>query len=101
MRPPPTDDHALSTMMIVYKAAGKPQLMAELYEEAVKVQPSQELYRQLFTVFMRCNDLVKQQQAAMKLNRCATWCAQLSVCRRSPCSVGRGASTAAAQPWKG
>lgn len=57
-------------MMIVYKAANKVPLMAPAYEAAIAAEPSQELHRQLFAIYIRCSDLVKQQQVAMKLNRC-------------------------------
>lgn len=65
----PTDEHLLHTMGLVYKPAGQVAKLAEAYEAAVAVNPSEEMQRHLFGMHIRCGDLVKQQQVAMKLNR--------------------------------
>jgi hypothetical protein len=65
----PTDEHLLQTMMLVYKPAGEMGKMAEAYEAAGAVNPNEDTQRQLFGIYIRCGNLVKQQQVAMKLNR--------------------------------
>eukprot|EP00873_Tetraselmis_striata_P024799 jgi/Tetstr1/445063/TSEL_032868.t1 len=66
----PSDDHLLNTMALVYKPAGEMGKMAEAYEAAAAAAPGDEdLQRQVFGMHIRCGNLVKQQQTAMKLSR--------------------------------
>ena len=56
--------------MIVYKSARKVELLVPSLEAAAAAaDPSSDLYLQLFAIYLRTGDLVKQQQTAMKLSK--------------------------------
>ncbi|XP_076363781.1 phagocyte signaling impaired isoform X2 [Tachypleus tridentatus] len=64
----PTDDATLQAMTICYRELQKPELIADIYETAVKKEPqNEELYSHLFMAYVRLGNYKKQQQTAMVL----------------------------------
>ena len=70
---PPVNEHVLSTLNMVFKAAGMPQEMTAAYEAAFKAEPdNMELASGLFGAYMRGSDFAKAQQLSMKMHKLAT-----------------------------
>ncbi|XP_046415416.1 N-alpha-acetyltransferase 25, NatB auxiliary subunit [Neodiprion fabricii] len=64
----PCDDSTLQAMSICYREIHKPDKISELYEAAVKADPTnEELLTHLFMSYVRLCDFKKQQQTAVAL----------------------------------
>ncbi|CAF4802929.1 unnamed protein product [Pieris macdunnoughi] len=64
----PSDDTTLQAMTISYRESQQLHKVCEIYEAAVKVDPSnEELYSHLFMSYVRVGDHKSQQRAAMAL----------------------------------
>ncbi|CAK1541799.1 unnamed protein product [Leptosia nina] len=68
----PSDDTTLQAMTISYREVHQLHKVCEIYEAAVKVDPSnEELYSHLFMSYVRVGDHKSQQRAAMALYKFA------------------------------
>ncbi|XP_074641518.1 N-alpha-acetyltransferase 25, NatB auxiliary subunit-like [Tubulanus polymorphus] len=66
----PTDDATLQAMTICYGEMNKLDLVADMYENAVKCKPANEdLLSALFMAYVRIGSFQKQQQTAMTLHK--------------------------------
>uniref|UniRef100_A0A671UH60 N-alpha-acetyltransferase 25, NatB auxiliary subunit n=1 Tax=Sparus aurata TaxID=8175 RepID=A0A671UH60_SPAAU len=64
----PTDDNSLQALTILYREMHRPELVAKLYEAAVKKVPlSEEYHSHLFMAYARVGEYKKMQQAGMAL----------------------------------
>ncbi|KAJ8286216.1 hypothetical protein GJAV_G00035910 [Gymnothorax javanicus] len=64
----PTDDNSLQALTILYREMHRPELVAKLYETAVRKVPSSEEYHShLFMAYARIGDYKKMQQVGMAL----------------------------------
>lgn len=64
----PCEDCTLQVMSICYRERHQPDKISEVYEAAVKVDPSnEELLTHLFMSYVRLGDYKKQQQTALAL----------------------------------
>ncbi|KAJ8260854.1 hypothetical protein COCON_G00165770 [Conger conger] len=64
----PTDDNSLQALTILYREMHRPELVAKLYEVAVRKVPSSEEYHShLFMAYARVGEYKKMQQAGMAL----------------------------------
>ncbi|OAD52479.1 N-alpha-acetyltransferase 25, NatB auxiliary subunit [Eufriesea mexicana] len=64
----PCEDYTLQVMSICYRERHQPDKISEVYEAAVKVDPSnEELLTHLFMSYVRLRDYKKQQQTALAL----------------------------------
>ncbi|XP_064164140.1 N-alpha-acetyltransferase 25, NatB auxiliary subunit [Anguilla rostrata] len=64
----PTDDNSLQALTILYREMHRPELVAKLYEVAVRKVPSSEEYHShLFMAYARIGEYKKMQQAGMAL----------------------------------
>ena len=64
----PSDEMILQTMSICYREAQRNDLIASLYENALKKDPTNEkLFAHLFMSYVRLNDYKKQQMTALNL----------------------------------
>ncbi|KAJ8975262.1 hypothetical protein NQ317_008828 [Molorchus minor] len=64
----PTDDATLQAMMLCYREMQDLEKICKLYENAVKLDPTnEELHTHLFMSYVRISDFKSQQQSAMTL----------------------------------
>ncbi|KAJ8287131.1 hypothetical protein GJAV_G00048000 [Gymnothorax javanicus] len=64
----PTDDNSLQALTILYREMHRPELVAKIYEAAVRKVPSSEEYHShLFMAYARVGEYKKMQQAGMAL----------------------------------
>ena len=57
----PTDEHTLQAMTFAYRDMHRPEKICQMYANATKKEPNEELFSHLFMSYVRVSNYKKQQ----------------------------------------